>query len=176
MNSSPYPVQGVDIDTDHWEQFEKDDQYHAAAQQELQDLRQRVQDLSPQMRQMGASSSGQLYTSPERALTPQSLQSDNPAEDKHMTTMMYTIWKRRIAVWRMQVDGRVPTKRQASMIAQELRGKCAETTWMGLSCDSDICHVDGLTQIQDLLDKFFMGDMAATVSGNGILKEQRPTS
>ena len=35
---------------------------------------------------------------------------------------------------------------------------------MGLSCDSDICHVDGLTQIQDILDKFFMGDMAATVS------------
>ena len=50
------------------------------------------------------------------------------------------------------------------MIAQELRGKCAETIWMGLSCDSDICHVDGLTRIQALLDNFFMGDMSSTIS------------
>ena len=164
MNSSPYPVQEVDIDTDHWEQLEQDGQYHAAAQQELQDLRQRFQELSRQMSQMGASSSGHAHTSSERTPTPPSLGSDNPAEDKHVRTMMYTIWKQKIAVWRRQVQGRVPTERQASMIAQELRGKCAETIWMGLSCDSDICHVDGLTRIQDLLDKFFMGDMAATVS------------
>ena len=65
MNSSPYPVQEVDIDTDHWEQFKQDGQYHAAAQQELQDLRQRVQELSRQMSQMGASSSGHAHTSSE---------------------------------------------------------------------------------------------------------------
>ena len=93
MDSSPYPVQEVDIDTDHWEQFEQDGQYHAAAQQEQQDMRQRLQELLQQMSQMGASSSEHAHTSSERAPTPPSLGSDNPAEDKLVTTMMYTIWK-----------------------------------------------------------------------------------
>ena len=122
MNSSPYPVQEVDIDTDHWEQFEEDGHYHAAAQQELQDLRQRAQELSRQMSQMGPSSSGHVHTSSERAPTPPSIASDNPAEDKHVTRMMYTIWKQKIAEWQRQVDGHVPIERQASMIARELRG------------------------------------------------------
>ena len=92
INASPYPVQEVDINTDHWEQFKQDGQYHAAAQQELEDLRQRVQELSRQMGHMGASSSGHAHTSSERARTPPSLGSDNPAEDKRVTTMMYTIF------------------------------------------------------------------------------------
>ena len=54
MNSFPYHVQEVDIDTDHWEQFKEDGQYYAGAQQELSDQRQRVQELSQQMSQMGA--------------------------------------------------------------------------------------------------------------------------
>ena len=50
------------------------------------------------------------------------------------------------------------------MTAQELRGKCAKTIWMGLICDTEICHADGLVRIQVLLNKRFMGNIAATVS------------
>ena len=78
------------MDTDHWEQFKEDGQSHAAAQQELQDLRQRFQELARQMIQMGASSSWHAHPFSERAPTPPSLGPDNPAENKHVTTMMYT--------------------------------------------------------------------------------------
>mmetsp|Transcript_33516 Transcript_33516/g.60081 ORF Transcript_33516/g.60081 Transcript_33516/m.60081 type:complete len:240 (-) Transcript_33516:436-1155(-) len=174
----PFQVQQVDIDVDdHWGPYEHQ-AHHAAAQQRMEHLQQMVQALSQQVQQMGVQATQQVQQMQQqmgmqgaqqaacrdKIPTSPSLGSDKPEEDKHITTMVYTVWKRKIAVWIRQVEGLVPAERQAAMIAQELRGKSAETIWMGLNSDTDICHVDGLTRIQTLLDKHFLGDMTATIT------------
>jgi len=172
-------VQQVDIDVDdHWGPYEHQGEHHDAARLRMERLQQMVQELSQQVQQMGVQATQQVQqlqqqmgtqgvqqaARRDKIPTPPSLGSDKPEEDKHITTMVYTIWKRKIAVWIRQVEGLVPAERQAAMIAQELRGKSAETIWMGLNSDTDICHVDGLTRIQTLLDKHFLGDMTATIT------------
>ena len=104
-NRSPYPVQEITIDADHWSQFETNGQYHGATAHELEVLRQRFQELTQQMQHGHTSGNEQGYARAARTPTPPSLGSDNPAEYKHVSPMMYTIWKPQIALWGKQVDG-----------------------------------------------------------------------
>ena len=100
----------------------------------------------------------------DKTLKPPTLGSDSPEDDKKITNLQYTIWKKKIAVWRATVDGEVPLEVQPSLIANALRGKSAEVVWMGIDNISDITHVDGLLRIQTLLDKHFQGDVTANVT------------
>ena len=100
----------------------------------------------------------------DKTLKPPTLGSDSPEDDKKITNLQYTIWKKKIAVWRATVDGEVPVEVQPSLIANALRGKSAEVVWMGIDNISDITHVDGLQRIQTLLDKHYQGDVTANVT------------
>mmetsp|Transcript_33512 Transcript_33512/g.60077 ORF Transcript_33512/g.60077 Transcript_33512/m.60077 type:complete len:120 (-) Transcript_33512:121-480(-) len=111
----PFQVQEIDIDAgdDHWGPYEQQGEYHDAARLRVEQLQQMVQNLSQQVQQMGVQATQQVQQLQQQMGTqgvqqaarrdkipkPPSLGSDKPEEDKHITTMVYTVWKRKVAVW-----------------------------------------------------------------------------
>jgi len=139
----PLPLQNGGYD-DNWGQYKHDDGApvnlgeHDRVERQIKELFRVANNSSvfvkhtmknnQQMRQNVQNGSGQVKTP-----KPPGFASDKPEEDKNITTMQCTIWKKKIAIWHKLVTNVIPDDRHASLIVNELKGKCAAVVQMGLT-------------------------------------------
>ena len=92
--------------------------------------------------------------------------SSDPSDNAKITPKQFTVYWRKVEVWLVLVQDRLPVERRGPTVAHRLEGQAADTVWLGINSIDDLANPTGVQLIRQLLENLYYGDQAAIVSGH----------